>query len=253
MNIGQIMAQRKDLTKRQTAFDVSEAVGIGRMLPAMPLVVRLLDKATAIVQRKTGDDSLFVMTDVANDPNARLTVYLIIGAVRDVFLQATSDAEILEFLSMFGFRERTSALVEDRLLLSNFRDWQIIVRHMMTSGPLPDGFWNYATMNGHVAWINHKTSDATIRELVLGLTQGKRVCTAHPVTFEIGPGESGNPDTARLPIRAEILVGSVLEGILAETFLDGLSGTHYQLCGAHDCGRVFELSSKHDRQYCTQA
>jgi hypothetical protein len=63
--------------------------------------------------------------------------------------------------------------------------------------------------------------------------------------------ESPKPGT-RQKLVARINASSTLEAILATAYLDRLNGVKFGLCQLPDCNRLYEITSNHAREYCSQ-
>jgi len=192
------------------------------MFPAMPFEVVYEATAVAIEIDRLSEDTLFKMTNEPEpDVNERTWEKLDVYALRDAFLAVKTESQALDFLiAAGGFRSRYVDAPEDRLLWSDFRHWQTVIRSIMSSGPLPDDVWIY---EGDVKWIDRRTEDEFIRMLAKATAEGERVLSVHPFNLVIGPDGGSESTEAGRPLRAEIQVGSLLEGMLATTFLDGLN------------------------------
>jgi hypothetical protein len=51
---------------------------------------------------------------------------------------------------------------------------------------------------------------------------------------------------------AQFIARETFSAILATIYLDHLRGTRFRLCARPDCGRPYEIESRHTRKYCTQ-
>jgi len=60
-------------------------------------------------------------------------------------------------------------------------------------------------------------------------------------TVELGPGRA-----------AQFIARETFTAILATIHLDHLRGARFHLCARPDCGRPYEVESRHKRRYCTQ-
>jgi hypothetical protein len=49
-----------------------------------------------------------------------------------------------------------------------------------------------------------------------------------------------------------IKANDILTAVIATVYLDHLRGANYKFCALSDCRKPFELTSKHDRIYCSQ-
>jgi len=221
------------------------------MFPAMPFEVVYKPTVVSIQIQERGEDTLFRMTnELEPDVTKRIRKKLDVYALRDAFLAVKTESQALEFLiAAGGFRSRYVDAPEDRLLWSDFKHWQTVIRSILSSGPLPDGVWLY---DFDINWIDRDTGDEYIRRFAKAAAEGERVLSVHPLNLVIGPDGGSASTEARRRLRAEVQVASLLEGMLATTFLDGLNGTERRLCALPDCQKLYEVSSGRERQYCSQ-
>ena len=245
------MAQQRILpTDRQNPYRLSSATPL-RLLPAMRFEVCFDAIASAITVHKLGADTLFRIRD--ENPESKFVSRAKIDAYasRDAFLNIKNEAEALDLLlAVGGFRRRDEENdFEDRILWSDFKHWQTAIRSILSKGPLPANIWDY---HEDFYWIDHYTDDASIRTWVQEPETLPMIASVHPFSMIIGPtAEAGDPLATR-SLRAEFNCAGLLPGILATTFLDRLHGKTFRLCGLADCQTMYEVNSKHARQYCSQ-
>lgn len=221
-----------------------------RMLPAMPLelvfnsrrvriAVESLD-ANATFHVKYGDEKK------VEDSYAWLDAY----ALRDGFLRVKTEVEAVSFLLGAGGFRIDEEEYEEELSWSAFKLWQTIIRSMLIGPPLPDDIldpWN----GNQETYINYLTDDDKARDLANALGQGKTIYPA-PFDFSIGPDGEDRGLVARRPLTAAIEAKCVLDAILATAYVDGLREIQHRLCALYDCSNLFEVTTKHQREYCPQ-
>jgi hypothetical protein len=251
-SIGQIMAHIKnsDLALKHPYLSRPNSASV-RMLPAMQVEILYDAGGVVIGMERLGDDTLFTMTtekEVRKVTRNLLDVY----ALRTGFLSAETESEALTFLmESGGFRFCTIHDPDDHLLWSDFKLWQVAVRAIMSGGPSPE-VWD-DKYGFEVFWIDHETLDETIRTVPECMSDGERLACCPPRLFAVGPCEDSVIGGQKRTLGARITVFSPLEAILAATYLDCLNGIEYRLCFLNDCSNMYELNSKHERQYCSQA
>jgi hypothetical protein len=172
-------------------------------------------------------------------------------ALRTGFLSAETESDALTFFMESGGFRFCTIHAPDHLLWSDFKLWQVAVRAIMSGGPSPE-VWD-DKYGFEVFWIDHETLDETIRTVPECMLDGERLACSTPRLFEVGPCEDSVIGGQKRTLRARITVFSPLEAILAATYLDCLNGIEYRLCSLNDCSNMYELNSKHERQYCSQA
>lgn len=224
----------------------------------MPLEIRCI-AAPASVLSDNSDDPHFVIRDV-NHSEYRLFISPVqwieidIYVARRDFLAVSTREEARSFLLRYGgFRSRHGDDDEetDVLRWSHFRDWQRCVREMLIGGPLPNDLLNYPDQ---YSWVDHITPDESISRYLQDATA--RVLPTQPhSSISIGPLNNGKLSGSAhgRPLKAEITLFSVLQGLLASVFFDGLNGLEHRLCSLPDCGQLYEVTSKHAREYCSQS
>jgi len=259
MNSEQIVAQRhkvkeEDLTLR--AFDRKPSV---RTLPRMPILVVYHPTNVTVSFAKRGEDTLF---SLRGDSQTWPFINNVVDAhqLRDAFLKVRTTAEALNWMAASGhFRD----LYEDEeftltcLTWSDFQRWQEFIRLLLSQGygPRVKG-WDERSEDEkrdpdrlifvtpkHISPLLEDLSDVE-ESLILGSPEGLTITPGSLFRYR----ELPHPQ----PLVAQMNVGSALEAILATVYVDWLTGTKYQVCALHDCNETYEVSSKHERQYCSQ-
>ena len=217
----------------------------------MPLSITFWRRGVRVSIEKFGEDTLFRMTDEETDETNPIRIDLDVYALRDQFLGLGTKADAMKFLlAAGGVRLRDSIVPEDRLLWSSFQIWQIVVRAIMSNGSLPDYLWSQGSA---IIVISPLTSDAEIASYALPSAESQRFASFSPLGLSIEPYAPSTANGHRRRLRAQTPVNSILQGILTKTFLDSLNGMKSRLCSLADCMNMSEVTSKHERQYCSQA
>jgi len=149
-------------------------------------------------------------------PSAPNGVCLDAYEVREEFLKVSNPDEILGFLNKTGVFKIFPAT---RTTVENFHDWQAQVRLLMTHSPVN---WK-ERISDDFLWLMSRNDAFKIR---------------FAWTAE---GYSGN-----------IWVGLTLVAILATIHLDHLRKAEFRFCSREDCGMPYEITSHHERKYCTE-
>jgi hypothetical protein len=260
MNSEQIVAQPDGVKGKGStllAFDKKPSV---RMLPNLPILVVYHPTNVAVSFRKRGETILF---SLHGGSKTSPTVHNCINAhqLRDAFLSVRTPAQALNWIAASGhFRN----LYEDegftlaRLTWDDFQLWQEFIRGLLRQGfgPRVKG-WDQRT--------EHEKQDP---DRLFFVTPDH----LSPLLKDLSVAESlwilGSPDELSIsqgslfryreyphpqPLVAEITVSSALEAMLATVYVDRITDTKFQACGLRDCPEIYEVSSKHERQYCSQA
>ena len=187
--------------------------------------------------------------------------------LREAFLGIKTPGEAVDFLSSSGhFRGGYDVIIPDaywsdrwsfliappdshwnRILWSEFQGWQEVLRLLLAGG-------------GRIPWLDGVGNESgrydlaeNLIELVHGLDKVERDWLEGVPTGIIIRADGKRKDShGRNEVYAEIHVCTTLEAILATAYIDSLNGVKYALCALPDCDRVFEVTSKHEREYCSQ-
>lgn len=239
-----VIREKGDRPIERTNVNVSE-----RMLPAMPIRVEYDPMPITVSFEKRGDDFLFHFRFAETEGYKENSIEA--TTLRDTFLEVKTPGEALDFLTLAGrFRGLDQdGNFQESMTWSDFQKWQEIVRIVLVNGILP-----------------MKELSSTPERVVIGFDGPEHL---KPVLNYVSLTErswlQGFPDQiviradepvkgdARKKLCAEVMVNSVLEAILATIYIDHLRGINYQLCAVPDCSQVYEVGSKHERQYCSQA
>lgn len=258
----QIMAQKKSpdyLILRDEKFATIRGKPTIRQLPSMGVEILCLAAYCAVSHVKRDGDDHFLFS-LANATGKRETIDAF--RYRDAFLAVETPAEAFELLSRGGrFRETRNDpnAIESVLAWTEFRLWQEVVRIVLTQNFLhlgdfesPDAWpfvWGdgkdgvpITPLSGEIKQLVRNVSETTFKWLQ-GLTDSWQVIA------EPDPEDSQR----RFKMHTEVSAATILEAMLAGIYVDTLSGVQYELCALPGCNRVYEVQSKHERAYCSQA
>jgi hypothetical protein len=262
MEIAQIMAQQNINVSRD-----SDTRPLGRkfpkqpprLLPAMPIHIQYDQMFPLEVSFELqGEDVLFRFRS-AGSRGGYVENLIDAFSLRSAFLDAKNPREAFELLSSAGYFRHIrytdeEEQVQERLIWSEFRLWQDLIRLLLTDGPLRVERIRETKGAVYTRYILPDSLQPLMRHLS---PKERGWLHAYPDQMVI---RSDSPYLERLKesdtrraLSAEIMVRSILEAILATIYVDGLVGVDYRLCSLKDCNHLYEVSSKHDRQYCTQA
>jgi hypothetical protein len=252
MKIEQIMAQTpisRIRALKDRPLVSREGTPAIRMLPAMPIEVIYDPMRVEVSYERTGEDIVYrfrYAKSVGYTEN-RLNAY----QLRETFLGIRTPGEALDFLGLTGhFRAHNEDKVHESLTWNDFQRWQELVRAVLIVGPLrSEVLYSSQTM----VEIGFDLPDH-LKSLMRDVTLSEmRWLESRPEHLVIRSELESSKPNARKTLYAEITPHSSLEAILATVYVDGLNGVSYKLCGLNDCPRVFEVTSKHEREYCSQA
>ena len=222
------------------------------MLPAMPIRVVYEPMSVITSLQKQGKEIHFRFEYEGRFSDSEIDA----ASLRETFLGIRTPAEALDLLTLAGpFRSFTDESgFREEMTWSDFQRWQEIVRFVVTGGPLQteECFMEGQDRSYGPVGQRYRVSEQ-LRPALTDLTmQEQKWLSGFPDQILIRADEPVNGNT-RKKVCAEVFVHSILEAILATAYIDGLKGINYQLCALPDCSQVYEVSSKHERQYCSQA
>lgn len=222
------------------------------MLPAMPISVRYDPMQVVVSFERQGDDVLFRFR-VATPGHGYVENLIDAYKLRETFLDVRTPGEAFDFLNFTGhfqhLREREEEQVHETLTWSDFQRWQEIVRILLRDGPLKlEEISSPGRRGVQFAVPEHLRTVVTFPKLS---TRESGWLTGYPDRIMIQADGESPVSSGRQKLRAEIGADSTLEAILATAYIDGLRGINYQLCALSDCSTVYEVGSKHERQYCS--
>lgn len=242
------MAQNNSATDRlklDRMYELKAGKVPERVLPALP--VRLVYRPIPAVpsMEKVGEEIIFRFRIAQGADQKNLDSF----SMRDGFLEASTPGEALSFLALCGpFRDRNVRGEWAPMTWTDFQGWQKIIREIRTKGPLPIKHVkvppNTIKRRFVVAQeLIHLLSDLTPEEHDAIMMSPSRLLIRRDETAVLGQ---------RPRLVVEIAVGTILEAVLAAVFIDNLRGADYRLCALPDCPNDFEITSKHEREYCSQ-
>lgn len=216
-------------------------------LPALPLDVSYSPNPVEVSYDGSEDPLFTIRYQNKGRPTLReVDVY----KARTEFLSVEAKEDAVAFLLRYGgFRRVHSDDPADELRWSSFRDWQRAIRKVLLAGPFPSHAWEYEGIDNYL-WVDYMTSDDAIHRYI---TSSESMIPVYPqIMVGTQSGESVAPGERRY-LRAELILRSTLEALLATVYLDGLNGLEHRLCSLPDCNSLYEVISKHDRAYCSNA
>lgn len=245
------------------------------MLPAMPLTIRYDGYSyLRVTSEKQRDEIVFRFDSdltsrrdgqhpdspkMADDETRELDVY----QLREAFLDVRTHGEALELLSFAGHFRRPEIVngrpAKKSLSLSwtEFKQWQEVVRLFIAQGLMEDfRGMTRSDFVGVAVYLIHAEEysvPATLLPLVEQMSDFE-ICWlgGFPDQLVVLSDEPTKVDK-RPRLRVSVIVESLLEAVLATVYLDKLIGIDYHLCALPDCQKLYEVNSKHERQYCSQA
>jgi hypothetical protein len=255
------MAQEKSTQESQSgprAVDDIFGPPTIRRVPSMPVHVRCCSNHMTVALERTREGWIFrqglkTATDAHKDVNARL--------LREAFLSVNTPEEALRFLDASGrfrFLRDKGDTVESVLTWTEFQLWQRLIRIVLVDNFLHLGSFR-SPMGVFFLW--GPTESGSFESLPDELRQ--IVLDVHEPTFswlrgiatalQIVSDEEQKDPQHRPAMVAETIVNTSLDGMLAGIYIETQSGIEYELCALPDCSNVYEVQSKHQRAYCSQA
>jgi hypothetical protein len=220
-----------------------------RLLPAMPIEVIYNAEDKAVSCEKHGDDIVYTFR-YSKEPRDFAESKVNAYELRATFLDIKTPGEAFEFLNLTGcFRGPVNQRSREQLTWQDFQNWQEIIRLHLRHGLLPVKEMSRSQTS---VFISYDVPDR-LRSALSDLSQEERSWLhAFPNQLVIRSARAAK-DGKRRVLYAEIMVSTTLQAILATVYVDHLRGINYRLCARSDCSAIYEVSSKHERQYCTQA
>ena len=180
--------------------------------------------------------------------------------LREAFLSVTTPEDALRFLKASGrfryLRDRSDS-IESVLTWREFQQWQELVRIVLVDNFLFLGEFESPVRDAFVWGPPEQGSKPLRAELY------KLALNVHKPTFDwllgratslqIVSDEAPKDPQHRLAMIAEVMVDTSLDAILASIYIDTQSGIEFELCSLPDCSNVYEVTSKHQRDYYSQA
>jgi hypothetical protein len=243
----QIMAQAKLAAIRSPSdrrMGSEPAKPTLKNLPAMPLEV-VYDSLDMVVSfEKRGDEIVYTFRNSKKRRfnSSKLNAF----ALRETFLDIRTPGEAFDFLDQTGsFRGPVSRRSYERLTWSEFKSWQEIVGLFLQRGYLP-----VEQMSRTDAAVSIRYDVPSHLKAVLSDLSSSESACLHGFPEQLVIRRDLNGD-GRAVLYAEIVVNTTLDAILATVYVDHLNGINFERCALSDCNRLYEMTSKHERQYCT--
>jgi hypothetical protein len=199
-----------------------------RFLPAMPIEVNYIAENVAVSCERDANEIVYKFR---NSKSPRRFIDVNAYALRTNFLDIKTPAEAFAFLSQTGnFRGTRNRRSREQLTWNEFRNWQEVIRLLLQYGEVPEH-------------LESSLKDISREE--------GRWLRGSPSKLSIFPFGANKPGS-RSVLQAEIRADTTVEAILATVYVDDLRGVDYQLCALPGCDKLYEVTSKHKRQYCCQ-
>jgi hypothetical protein len=185
------------------------------------------------------------------------------GALAEAFLKVKTPEQALSFLSASGrfryLRDKSDGL-ESVITWREFQVWQRLVEVILVENHLHLGDFESPTGEPFI-WgpgdddrggISRMLPEE-MKSLVLNVPEStfEWLCGhPHKVMYQSKPDEK-DPQN-RPQMSCGVITDTAIDAILASVFVDTQSGTHFELCAFPDCSNVYEVTSNHAREYCSQ-
>ena len=250
----QIMAQNKGKKRKvDRPFVAGSGPPSKRVLPPMPVEI-MYGPARLTVSFENDGDAIVFRSQIGRVQEFQFDQALEPYRVREIFLDVQTPGEAIEFLSSSGFFSYPTPDGHGGGVLvmtwAEFQQWQELIRRILT-----DGFLKLKETQ-EIDGIQRLLLDAptSTNALLSRVSPREQVwLTGRPQGIVVEP-RGGNPGPfGRDEPVALIPVGNTLEAILATIYLDHLNGFDHALCGLKDCRKIYEVTSKHARLYCSPA
>jgi hypothetical protein len=238
-----------------------------RMLPAMPLEVVFLGGCPTVSLQRNGGESTFSFSypcrgDVMDQFLHRRDVY----SIRQQFFRAKTESDVFNFLNKYGpflssDDERVDGARYGRLTLTDFRNWQKLLTLIAMQG-----FLHYSKIENDESENCQEYGPTFYKVGVYGPSLADDL---KPLFFSCPKqtqdwlrGEASllhifrpKPDLEikNPPTKTEVTVMAVIDAILATIYFDKIIGIPWALCTLEGCNQLYQITSKHERNYCSPA
>jgi hypothetical protein len=254
MKMAQIVAHRKtDQIRNTLDRQIGQTIQKRtiRLLPAMPIEVMYHTLNVVVSFEKHEENFVFTLRYSKTQPKRYDDWKVNAYALRETFLDIMTPGEAFDFLSLAGpFRRPPNRRSPERITWSDFQKWQEIVRLLLRQG----GALSFEEIGRSEKGVTVRYAVPDHLHAVLrGLSaEEKGWLHAYPDQLVIRSDDEVI-EGRRKTLRAEIMVGTTIEAVLATAYVDNLIGINYGLCALPDCPRLYEITSKHKRGFCSQA
>lgn len=235
-----------------------------RALPALPLTIEYERNYAVVSAVRVNGDFVFqfrhpTMGEFREFPNKVGRRPIDPFTLRDQFLAVRTPDEALEVLDHGGYFRRlydTDGEPSQRskeLTWTDLRAWQGLLRFLSTNAPMRDLPLERSEWSGAYQDLIEEEFPLPLAEIAKQLADYE-ACWAfgRPENLTIWSSAMSRTD-ARPMLSAKLTIYSCLEAMLAAIYVDNLVGIKLELCALEDCQNLYEVSSKHQRRYCSQA
>ena len=217
---------------------------ISRMLPPTPLLIQYNAEVASVTLEKSGGQLTFRWPKVTRHEAVPIDAY----RLRQAFLTVSSVTEALDFLNRSGwFKTKDGDTFQTKLTWEEFIAWQNMVRIRLlygANGTPPEDNVNYSKLGEmKQSELRRFYVDRGQEEFLGGFLLKPLMTREYRGLAERSEGS----------LLANLGAHSTLEAILITCNADDLLGIRYGMCSLPECTNVYEVSSLHVRQYCTQA
>jgi hypothetical protein len=235
-----------------------------RALPALPLTVEYERNYAVVSAVRVSGDVVFKFRhpregEFQKFPKKVGRRVIDPFVLRDRFLAVRTPDEALEVLDHGGYFRRlyeTDGKPSRRskeLTWTDLKGWQELLRFLSTNAPIPDYPLDRSEWNGAYQEMLQEGLPLPLVDVAKHL-KDYEACWAfgRPDNLTIR-SSAESPADARPTLSAAITIHSCLEAMLAAIYVDRLVGVKLELCSLGDCQNLYEVTSRHQRRYCSQA
>jgi hypothetical protein len=235
-----------------------------RALPALPLTIEYeRDYAVVSAVRVNGDFVFQFRQPTEGEfrefPNKVGRRPIDPFTLRDQFLAVRTPDEALELLDHGGYFRRlydTDGKPSQRskeLTWTDLRAWQGLLRFLSTNAPMRDVPIDRSEWSGAYQDLIEEEFPPPLVDIAKHLRDYEACWTfGRPENLSIW-SRAKSPSDPRPTLSATITIYSCLEAMLAGIYVDRLVGVKLELCSLGDCQNLYEVTSQHQRRYCSQA
>lgn len=244
-----------------------------RRLPSMEFEIRCYPTTMLCTLEQRGEELIFRQRITrpaeqsaapAEPKNDKSRKEINAGALAEAFLKVKTPEEALSFLSIGGrfryLRDKSDG-IESVVAWREFQLWQQLVEIILVENHIFLGEFETPTRDPFI-WGPGEDDRGGVgrllpkhmKPLVLNVAEPTFEWLRgfpHQVMYESKPCQ--NDPQNRPKMSCGVITDTALDAILASVFLDTQSGIQFELCAFPDCSSVYEVTSNHAREYCSQA
>jgi hypothetical protein len=234
-----------------------------RILPSMPLEILLHHRPPVVSLTRDGSEHFF--TCLAG-PHVEATIHeqymgKNVYEIRDRFFLANTPTQAFEFLASYSFfLAARDGVKELTISWTEFQRWQQLLKLISIHGfpfwydgseggagpyfypnlPLPE------ELRGFYSEPNYSENfpNTVLDDWLWGRATHLEISATSKRTMRLQPN--------REPAKCTVIVGSIVEAILATIYFNDVIGVTYEKCSRTDCDQIFEVTTNHERRFCSQ-